>query len=76
MFSSPAPPSEPLKLNKKVKKVVILQLKLLNYSLEQIGSTPVRRFGVILSGGWGVKEHAIFLSTHDINYIKIDITVA
>jgi hypothetical protein len=60
-FSSPTPPSE--SLNKKLKKVVILQL---NYSLEKIGlvSDRVRRFGVILSGGWGVKKHATFLSTH------------
>jgi hypothetical protein len=51
-FSSPTPPSE--SLNKKVKKVVILQL---NYSLEKIGllSELGRRFGVILSGGRGVK---------------------
>jgi hypothetical protein len=58
---TPAPPSE--SLNKKVKKVVILQL---NYSLEKIGllSELGRRFGVILSGGRGVKKHAIFLSTH------------
>jgi hypothetical protein len=63
-FSSPAPPSE--SLNKKVKKVVILQL---NYSLEKIGllSDPVRRFGVILSGGRTVKKHAIFLNTHGMN---------
>ena len=63
-FSSPAPPSE--SLTKKLKKVVILQL---NYSLEKIGllSDRGRRFGVILSGGRGVKKHAIFLSTNGIN---------
>ena len=65
-FSSPAPPSE--SLNKKLKKVVILQF---NYSLEKIGllSDRVRRFGVILSGGRGVKKYAIFLSTNGSNLI-------
>jgi hypothetical protein len=63
-FSSPAPPSESLR--EKLKKVVILQF---NYSLEKIGllSDRVRRFGVILSGGRGVKKHPIFLSTTGIN---------
>jgi hypothetical protein len=54
-------------LNKKLKKVLILQI---NYSLEKIGlvSDRVRRFGVTLSGGRGVKKHPIFLSTTGINY--------